>query len=228
MPCVPLSCHVPKNKFVLFGVFNMSFIHATRRLILNGALMVGLMTGAAWTSSVGHAADLMQPQPSQADVAPGLAVTYGFGKFNTLFDMAEWMSANPVQEGAPLEHLSFTDTRGHVLTTDQSTLVGAKIRGMIYLQEPGEYQFIVRSNDGIAFFVGADQPLIVDDGVHPTRYSDPGTVMIADSGWYPLRIDYFQKKGASALEVFWMQPGETEFAPVPAAVLGHTSPNPNS
>ena len=47
-----------------------------------------------------------------------------------------------------------------------------------------------------------------------------GLIKFDQAGWYELAVDYFQKKGTSALQLFWTPPGGSQ-APVPATQFAH-------
>jgi hypothetical protein len=59
-----------------------------------------------------------------------------------------------------------------------------------------------------------------DPEIHADRMSPPLEIVIGQPGWYDFKVDYFQKKGTSALQLFWTPPdGEEQI--VPAAAFAH-------
>ena len=63
---------------------------------------------------------------------------------------------------------------------------------------------------------------VVDDpDVHADHLSAPAKVIIGKSGWYPITVQYFQRKGGARLELLWQPPGASAPAFVPASALAH-------
>lgn len=158
----------------------------------------------------------ISPQPGADAVSPGLAVQYFYDKFYILDEIVEAEDPVPGEPIANLDHVSETDP---VLTAEYPIMVGAKIRGLLNFKEPGTYGFRVNSNDGVRVWIG-EGLLWEDPEVHFDRMSPPLEVSIDEAGWYDFKVDYFQKKGASALQVFWTPPGGEE-APVPPEAFAH-------
>jgi hypothetical protein len=90
-----------------------------------------------------------------------------------------------------------------------------RFSGYIKIEKEGKYTFYTNSNDGSQLYIAGK--LVVDnDGEH-------GAVMrsgdiILKSGFYPLKLLYFQSGGSKKLEVFYKGPG-LEKAEIPATVL---------
>jgi len=169
----------------------------------------------------------LSPQPAPNAVKPGLAVQYLYGKFNYLSEMRN-AGVDPVA-GEPIPNLdTVTETDPatgedkivDVLTSDESALVGALIRGMIRFPEAGDYTLRVKSNDGIQMWIGGAM-IWEDPAVHFDRMSPPLELAVPESGWYEFKADYYQKKGTWALQVLWTPPGGGDPAPVPAEAFGH-------
>lgn len=160
-------------------------------------------------------AQAAQPQPTV--VQPGLGVEYLRITANHVDDVE---AAGRGRPGPPLTHLAWRMVEKPVLTSTEKTNVAARIEGLIRLDTAGGYAFRARSNDGIRVFVGGVR--VVDDpGVHAGRLSAPFGLHIAEPGWYPLYIVYFQKGGTAELELQWRAPGEANWQVVPATALSH-------
>jgi len=99
-------------------------------------------------------------------------------------------------------------------------LVAAHIRGLIRFDAAGTYLFRIESNDGVKAKIGGQQ-IWVDPEIHPNRWSAPIPVVIETPGWYELWINYYQKKGTSALQLVWTIPGSESETHVPPEVLAH-------
>lgn len=158
----------------------------------------------------------LSPQPAADKVAPGLAVVYYSNMFNKLNEIGKLGKGKP---GEPIKLLDHKTNDGNVLTSDKSTGVGAKITGLIKFDQPGTYVFHVNSNDGVRVTI-AGVKMHENDGVHADELSDPIPFVVDQAGWYELTVDYFQKKGTSALQLFWTPPGGAQ-APVPATQFAH-------
>ena len=94
--------------------------------------------------------------------------------------------------------------------------VGAQIRGLIHLDKAGEYVFRLQSNDGVRLWIGGIL-MHTDPEIHAARWSPDMSYEVATPGWYDFKLDYYQRKGTSALRLEWTPPGgEKEIVP-PAA-----------
>lgn len=157
----------------------------------------------------------VDPQPATDALKPGLAVTYFYKKYYELLELLE--EEEEGVPGEPLTQIDHVSETAMVLTAEQSILVGARIRGLIHLTEVGSYSFRVNSNDGVRLTIG-DEILWVDPFVHYDRMSPPLELVVENPGWYSLAVDYYQKKGSAALQLFWTPPGSSESI-VPAEAL---------
>ncbi len=123
-------------------------------------------------------------------------------------------------QGEPILQLNNQFGRGEVFDSGTNRGIGIRMRGAFYFPESGNYNFQALSNDGIKMFFG--EHLVVNDPVqHSDQLSDEGSINIPQAGWYPVRIDYFQRKGTAALKLFWKQPGMDSMEIVPATSYGH-------
>ena len=76
------------------------------------------------------------------------------------------------------------------------------------------------SNDGIFLYLD-DQLVLSDPKHHSDRLSNLAFVTIDTPGWYPVTIEYFQRKGTAALKLFWKTPAGEEQVPLPAEAYAH-------
>jgi hypothetical protein len=172
-------------------------------------------------------ASRLSPQPDPDAITPGLEVKYLYQKFYSLDDIYG-ADVDPVP-GEPIAMLDTAtetdpatgkDKMVKVLTSDQTILVGAFIRGAIHFAESGDYVLRINSNDGVRVWIGG--VMIWDDPkVHFDRMSPALRIAVQEPGWYEVKIDYFQKKGSWALQMLWTPPGGSEAVPVPPEALGH-------
>ena len=156
------------------------------------------------------------PQPAADKLNPGLAVVYFHNMFKKLDEIGKIGKGKP---GEPIKILDHKTQDGNVLTDNLSQGVGAKIAGFIKFDKPGKYVLQMNSNDGARFTV-AGKKVLEDDGVHADEMSTPAELTITEAGWYELAVDYFQRKGTSALQLFWTVDGGTQ-AIVPASQYAH-------
>lgn len=180
------------------------------RVVLAGSVLLAGSPGAQ-----------AQPTTATAERKPGLAVCYMYKFIRHVDEIAEWAKSLQCESGAPLAMLDFDGGNGKVLTSHSDDGVMARITGFIHLDKVGAYKFAFESNDGVRLKI--DGKLIVEDpGVHDDQFSDLATMDVARPGWYPLSIDFFERKSTWTLRFVWRPPGvEGDPAPVPAAALAH-------
>ena len=116
--------------------------------------------------------------------------------------------------GNPILILNHRFGKGEVFDSGSSRGVGMEITGFIHFSGPGPYIFKAKSNDGVRITIN-------DEEFHSDRYSQPGTVEVKKSCWYPLVISYFQRKGTAMLELYWKTPAASTFSIVPAEAYTH-------
>jgi hypothetical protein len=163
----------------------------------------------------------LEPQPDPAALRPGLAVTYHYNMFRHVDQLVQWAKSNEGEAGRPLPVLDYNVGPGRVLNTEKEDGVGAVIEGLIRFPEAGTYEIVVHSNDGVKLRIG-DVLVYADPDVHPDRLSEPIPVRIDQAGWYPLSVLYFERKGTSTLELYWLLPGEPDRVRyVPAEAYAH-------
>ena len=185
----------------------------------NGTLLAliaaALFAGTAALANPIGTAKPVAPQPAADKLKPGLAVAYTYMMFENVKDVARLGKGKP---GEPIAKLDHKSDSGNVLTANQAMGVGAQISGFIKL-EAGTYIFKILSNDGVRLLIGGVQ-LHEDGGVHGDTMSPPVELAVPQAGWYPIAIEYFQRKGTSALRLLWKPPGGAE-AVVPAEAYAH-------
>ena len=184
-------------------------------VVLVGGYLAGIPTSLALDPVVG--ATLWSPQPAVLELRPGLAVTYDYARRAHVDDIE--VLSNPVI-GKPLDNIAHRTIDGKVLTAKRAMMVAAHIRGLIRFEVAGTYMFRIESNDGVKARIG-DQQIWVDPEIHSNRWSPPIPLVIDAPGWYELWINYYQKKGTSALQLVWTVPESESETHVPPEVLAH-------
>jgi len=144
----------------------------------SGAIAAALLAGGlTFGASAGMAADLVSglqpatPQPSTADLKPGLAVTYYFNEFDNTREIADWAKYRDGVRGEPILILDYFVGDGEVLTSGQNDHVGADIRGYLNFPVAGTYTIAMLSNDGVDLSIGGVR-IVHDPDVHSDRFSD--------------------------------------------------------
>lgn len=192
----------------------------SRRIIAAAAAAFAIALAASGMASAEgitiKGAKPLSPQPAADKVGPGLAVTYYFNMFQKLREIGKLGKGKP---GTPIAMLDHKTNDGNVLTADRPMGVGAHIRGLIKFDAAGTYTLHVNANDGVLVTI-AGLKVHEDDGIHGDQMSDPIAFVVEQPGWYEIAVDYFQKKGTSALQLFWTPPGGQQ-APVPATQFAH-------
>jgi hypothetical protein len=87
--------------------------------------------------------------------------------------------------------------------------------GSLQIDTPGLYRFRINADDGVRLSLNGE---VLGEALTPDRPNQIWAERELSPGRYPIRIDYFQRYGGSALEFFWQPPGESE-QPVPPRVL---------
>ena len=164
----------------------------------------------------------LEPQPAAAALRPGLQMLYFSGDFKHVENMPKTPAELAKgQRGKPVANLSAESGAGRVWGIAASEYYAAHFTGLVRL-EVGEYAFLAHSNDGVRVLL--DRLRVVDDpDVHADRLSSPVRVAIAKAGWYPITVQYFQRRGGARLELFWQPPGASAPAIVPASALAHVA-----
>ncbi len=190
-----------------------------RRLLLAATCALGL-AACATTTERAAAPEPLNPQPAAAVLRPGLQLLYFYGDFRHVDNMPKTPEELAKgQRGKPVASLAEGSHTGKLWGIASGEFYGAHFTGLIKL-EAGEHTFRAISNDGVRVLL--DRMRVVDDpGVHVDRYSDPVKVAIAKAGWYPITVQYFQRKGSARLELHWQPPGASAPGIVPASVLTH-------
>lgn len=91
----------------------------------------------------------------------------------------------------------------------------ATFTGLLQIENPGLYRFRIKADDGVRLILDGET---LGEALIPDRPNQVWVERELSPGLYPIRIDYFQRHGGSALEFFWQPPGEVE-GPVPPGVL---------
>ena len=158
----------------------------------------------------------------QSVIQPGLEVIY-YKKFfkRHLRFLPEGKSPEyPSFRGKPITHLNHQFGKDEVFDSGETRGIGMRMTGYLNLAEPGIYEFQALSNDGIVLKMSG-QTVLSDPAQHSDNLSNIGRVTVLPAGWYPIIVEYFQRKGTAALKLFWKTPDSPEFFPVPEKAYAH-------
>jgi hypothetical protein len=170
---------------------------------------------------------LLQPQPDRSALQPGLSVTYFYDYFARHLDpLTEGKLPNRRgRPGKTIPYLNHQFGRAEVFDSGSNRGVAMRLNGFIYFSQSGKFIFRALSNDGLRIYV-SDQMIIDDPAQHSDRYSIRAIVEIKESGWYPIMVEYFQRKGTATIKLFWQRPLADEFEVVPAEAYAHIAKPP--
>ena len=158
--------------------------------------------------------------PIDSSLKPGLPVYFRYAFYRHINQMAS--DEVMVTEGKPGKVVAFLDHqfKESVFDSQHEKGVGVFLTGYLKMETPGKYRFKAMANDGIQVVVHG-QPVVHDPAFHSDRFSEVGEVSIANAGWYPITVKYFQRKGTARLTLYWQPPGTEDFVVVPPDVYGH-------
>lgn len=94
---------------------------------------------------------------------------------------------------------------------------GCVFSGYIKIEKRGYYIFGIQSDDG-AKVIFNGQLILNNDGLHDMR-NPKSFILPLEIGFYPVKIEYFQKLGGTGLNFMYLRPGEDEPIPVPNELL---------
>ena len=172
---------------------------------------------------------------------PGLSVVYFHGFYRNISQMPRGKSAiEKGIPGKPIPVLNHEFGEDMVFDSGRSKGVGMHMDGFILFDKTGDYIFQANTNDGFRLLISGIK-IIDDPHYHSDRLSEIGIVRVeepewdllpkrmsrkvkvkvSETGWYPLRILYFQRKGTATIQLFWIQPGDKKKVFVPAEVYAH-------
>lgn len=134
----------------------------------------------------------------------GLSVARFEGGWQTLDQMAE---REPVSRG--------TCTQFDAGECSQEEHAALAFTGHILVPENGIYEFFTSSDDGSRLMIGG-QTVVENDGLHGMK--EVGGQVGLQSGFHPIRVEYFNASGAAGLEVRWSGPGIVKQS-IPGEVL---------
>jgi hypothetical protein len=153
---------------------------------------------------------------------PGLSAIYIY-KFFRHIDEMPVLDPNKTTEktGSPILFLNHRfGEKDVIFDSGVSQGIGIQMNGFLKLSETGKYGMTALSNDGIRVQI-CGKTILSDPKVHSDRLSPQAVLGIDKPGWYPVMIQYFQRKGTAAIEMHWKLPGKADFSIIPAEAYVH-------
>lgn len=122
--------------------------------------------------------------------------------------------------GKPILEINHQFGRGAVFGSGTSRGIGIRMNGALHFPTAGTYVLQTLSNDGIDIYLNNNR-VLADPTQHSDQLSAESHLNIPAAGWYPIQINYFQRKGTAALKLYWKTPGSNEKVTVPPEAYGH-------
>jgi predicted alpha/beta superfamily hydrolase len=85
--------------------------------------------------------------------------------------------------------------------------------GYIEIDEDGYYIFATSTKNASRFYLG-NKLIIDEDSIHPSEVTQSFIIPL-EKGFYPVRLEYFQKDADPSLQLIYLKPGAENPAPVP-------------
>lgn len=163
---------------------------------------------------------IVSVEVDKQELAQGLATRYylDFKKRHLLYLPTVEQFAG--KKGKPTLEVNHQFGKERVFESGTNRSVGMRFSGYLYFDKTGTYAFQALSNDGVILYLDGKM-LLNDPQQHSDRLSNIGTVKIPETGYYPIILEYFQRKGTAALKLFWKIPESDEMIIVPAATYWH-------
>lgn len=80
-------------------------------------------------------------------------------------------------------------------------------RGSVFAPDTGEYEFIVKTENGARLWVNDDQKPLIDAGVKSGDDREfRATIWLLGGRWYPLRLEFLKSKEPTASIALWWKP----------------------
>ncbi len=133
------------------------------------------------------------PKPDKIK-AGGLKYSFYEGDWKKLPDFAK---LKPAKTGVADSAFALRDLPA-------KTDFGCLFQGYVEIVKEGSYIFALVSNDGSRLFLG-DKLIVDNDGVHPNT-SVQSYVLPLKKGFYPVRIEYFQKSQSGMFQLLYLNP----------------------
>ncbi len=193
----------------------------TRNIVVGIALFAAVFFIFGCGASILDSSNIMS---SEAGLKPGLSVVYVHGFWRNLYQMpGEEKARKTGFKGEPIPNLNHRFGKGvNLFDSGRPMGIGLYLDGFIKFDDSGIYEFKANTNDGFRLTI-AGEKIIEDSEMHSDRFSNTVTVTVSKAGWYPVQIQYFQRKGTATIELYWKRPGDAEKSIIPPEAFAHAS-----
>lgn len=144
-------------------------------------------------------------RPKKA-VAGGLNYSYYEGEWDKIPDFSK---LKPVKTGLANKDFDLNKL-------PRKDHFACSIEGFIEIKEEGYYAFGITSDDGSKLYLN-NTLLIDNDGLHDSSTLKSYMVPLK-TGFYPIRLEYFQKDGDKQYNIIYLTPGATNPMPLPLEI----------
>ncbi len=141
-------------------------------------------------------------KPKKAE-SGGINYSFYKGEWDQLPDFS---SIEPVNRGITSANFSLD-------SPDEKTNFACLFEGFIQIEEEGYYIFVLSSEDGSKLYIG-DRQILDNNGLHTADKAHTYVIPLKE-GFYPVRLEYFQKGGGKALNLLYVTPGGNSPSPIP-------------
>jgi predicted alpha/beta superfamily hydrolase len=138
------------------------------------------------------------------------------GRLQYSYYRGEWDSLPDFNKLTPVLS-GWMDTTFNLDKMPDQNNFGCVMNGYIEIKEEGYYIFILDSDDGSKLYIN-NVVMLINDGLHDTGNAQT-TIVPLQKGFYPIRVDYFQKGGGRSLHVQYVLPGGEQPLPIPFEAL---------
>jgi predicted alpha/beta superfamily hydrolase len=151
---------------------------------------------------------ILKAGPKPGNIKPGgLNYSYYRGEWDSL---PSFNKLTPVSSGR-------MDTTFNLDKLPDQENFGCVMDGFLEIREEGYYVFILDSDDGAKIYLNNDL-LLANDGLHGMGNTQTSMVPL-QKGFYPVRVEYFQRGGGRGLDIRYVPPGQSQPLPVPFETL---------
>ena len=124
----------------------------------------------------------------------------------------DFKSLKPLQSGIADSLVSFNNMP---VKSDFAILFD----GWIEIDENGYYIFATSTKNASRLFIG--KKLIIDENTLHQSETIKSYMLPLEKGFYPVRLEYFQKEADPDLKFIYLKPGATDPSPVPLKMMYH-------
>ncbi len=196
---IPTSAKMEREN-TFYGPVQLNIKSFTRKATYDKLAKGNFILGQAFT-----------PVPSSDKFSSGgVAYQYFEGKWDSIPNFKKLRAS---QTGVADKDFNFSKL-------PSKTNFALLFEGRLEVKEDGYYTFGIDADDGAKLYL--KNKLLIDyDGIHSSRFSQTFLVPLK-KGFYPIRLEYFQKDKGMDLRVKYLIPGSKEPIDIPKELLYST------